>query len=261
MDDAVSASAGGKADAFEEDNRTTVLESEDPRAIRWARSVAILSSRIADDNTASVPTLDERFDFCEGERFASDPFLGHCTAFLVAPTLVATAGHCLDQHACERTTILFGFNDAEGNDDVGDLDASRTYRCVADVRAEGHDVAIIELDRPVTGREPLLLGIADEGDTVALVGHPLGGRATVDLSGTVEERTERSLSTTLDTFSGHSGAPVIGLDTGDVVGVHVGGGGFSVVQGPSGCHVQQTCEPNEQRRCLAFASEASTLPL
>lgn len=253
-------SVGGKADSFEDDDRTTVSESTDPRAARWAASVALLTSRIDDDNTASVPDLQERFDLCEGERFASDPFLGHCSAFLVGPMLVATAGHCLEQHACERTTVMFGFNDVERNDDITDLDVEQTYHCRAQSVDEEHDVALIELDRPVIGREPFEFGEASEGDSVALVGHPLGGRTTIDLSGTIEARTELQMSTTLDTFSGHSGAPVISLDTGRAVGIHVAGGGFSVIQSEAGCHVQSTCIPSEFRDCLGTATDVRALP-
>ena len=254
-------SVGGKADSFGEDDRTSVLDSEEPRARQWASSVALLTSKISAENTASVPTLKERFDLCEGERFGSDPFLGHCTAFLVAPNIVATAGHCLDQHACERTKILFGYNDDERNDDIGALDAEHTYTCVDEFRADDIDVALIELDRAVLDRDPLRIGTPTEGDAVALVGHPLGGSATVDLSGTIVQSLLEKFQTTLDTFSGHSGAPILDLVSGNVVGVHVRGAGFSVVQRDSeSCNELNTCVPGEFDDCLASGIDALELP-
>lgn len=254
-------SAGGKADSFGEDDRTSVLDSEEPRATQWASSVALLTSKIDAENTASVPTLSERFDLCEGEKFESDPFLGHCTAFLVAPNMVATAAHCLEQHACDQTKVLFGYNDDERNNDIQALDPEHTYACLREFRADDIDVALIELDRPVLDRAPLRVSTANEGDAVALVGHPLGGSATVDLSGTIVQSLLEKFQTTLDTFSGHSGAPIFDLVSGSVVGVHVRGAGFSVVQRDSeSCNELNTCVPGEFDDCLASAIDTLELP-
>lgn len=255
------ATPGGKADSFEDDDRTRVLDSTDPRAADWAASVAILSSRISADGTADVPTLEERFDLCAGERFASDPFLGHCSAFLVGPDLVATAAHCLEQHGCEDTRIVFGFNDAERNDDLSSLDPEELYRCTETFVAEQDDVALIRLDRVVQGRVPLQPAEGFEGQRVALVGHPLGGRATVDLSGVIQTWDERRLSTTLDTFSGHSGAPVLSLDSGQVVAVHTSGAGYNLTQASGGsCSSLKECRPTEFVSCLAGATNVALLP-
>lgn len=254
------AGPSGKADSFEDDDRTLVLESLDPRAPDWAMSVALVTTRIGADAAADVPTLGERFGLCGGERFASDPFLGHCTAFLVAPSLVATAAHCLDQHACDSTQILFGFNDAERNDDPSFLDPDDLYRCEASFRAEDEDVALIRLDRDVPNRTPLSLGGSFVGQRVALVGHPLGGRATVDLSGVVERRTPQRIATTLDTFSGHSGSPVFDLETGKVVAVHTTGAGYSLDPSDASCSRFASCQPTEFEDCLAGATNVGLLP-
>ncbi len=251
---------GGKSDSFGEDDRTLVLDSLDPRAPQWAMSVALLTTRIGPDATAQVPTLGERFDLCSGERFASDPFLGHCTAFLVGPNLIATAAHCLDQHSCETTQILFGFNDAERNDDTSFLDPDDLYRCEASLRAEDHDVALIRLDRVVEDRTPLSLGESFGGQRVGLVGHPLGGRATVDLSGVVDNWTPQRIATSLDTFSGHSGSPVFDLETGHVVAVHTSGAGYSLDPSEGSCARFASCQPTEFENCLAGATNVGLLP-
>lgn len=263
-EDAGSSDAGspdGKADSFEDDDRTRVLDSADPRAPEWAASVAILSSRIASDGSADVPTLEERFDLCPGERFASDPFLGHCSAFLVGPDLVATAAHCLEQHACEDTRIVFGFNDAERNDDLDFLEPEDLYGCTETFVAAEDDVALIRLDRAVQDRAPLQPAQGFEGQRVALLGHPLGGRATVDLSGVIQSWDGRRLSTTLDTFSGHSGAPVLSLESGQVVAVHTSGAGYNVTQASAdSCSSLKVCQPGEFVSCLASATNVALLP-
>lgn len=263
-EDAGSPDAGspdGKADSFEDDDRTRVLDSADPRAPEWAASVAILSSRISSDGTADVPTLEERFDLCPGERFASDPFLGHCSAFLVGPDLVATAAHCLEQHACEDTRIVFGFNDAERNDDLGFLEPEELYGCAETFVSAEDDVALIRLDRVVQDRVPMQPAAGFEGQRVALVGHPLGGRATVDLSGVIQSWDGRRLSTTLDTFSGHSGAPVLSLDSGQVVAVHTSGAGYNLTQASGdSCSSLKVCQPGEFVDCLAGATNVALLP-
>lgn len=262
--DGVEPSSGnpsGKADSFEGDDRTRVLESADPRAPEWAASVALLTTRIASDATADVPTLESRFDLCPEERFASDPFLGHCSAFLVAPDVMATAAHCIAQHPCENTQVLFGFNDAERNDDLASFETEDLYQCVHAFVVPEDDIALIRLDRRVEGRAAFEIEASAAGQAVALVGHPLGGRTTVDLSGIIASRGERRLFTTLDTFSGHSGSPVLSLDSGRVVGVHTSGAGHSVKQESlDSCAVLAECRPNAFTDCLAGATDAALLP-
>ncbi len=255
------ASPTGKGDSFAEDDRTSVVESRDPRAPIWAESVALLTSRLSPEGFAVVPTLEERFDLCPGEPFAEDPFLGHCSAFLVGPQTLATAGHCLDQHPCEHTWVLFGYNDAEGNDDVLALDTEHLYRCSDTTRAGG-DVALLHLDRVVSERPVLELGVAYEGTRVAMVGHPLGGRATVDLSGMLETVRDFRIESTLDTFSGHSGSPILDLDSGHVVAVHTHGAGLSIAPDPvDGCSRLASCQPDAFQDCLARGTTADQLPL
>ncbi len=247
------ADGAGKADTFGPDDRTSVSESVDPRAAQWASSTALLSARTLD---GVVPTLQERFDLCSDEPFLDEPFIGHCTGFLVAPGLLATAGHCLEQHPCERTQIVFGVNDIEGNGPPF-VDPEAVFRCVAVHHSAHADVALVELDRD-TQRPALPLGSVVEDQGIALVGHGLGSTATVDLAGEASEVSTDTFRTSLDTFSGHSGSPVIAMETGEVVGVHTSGSGYSVVQRfEADCHEFARCEGDH---CTAGAVRVEALP-
>ncbi len=251
-------SSGGKSDSFGPDDRTTVSQSADPRAADWAESVAILTAYPLDRR---VPTLEERFDLCEDEPFLDAPFIGHCTAFLVGPGVLATAAHCLDQHPCARTRVVFGVNDIEWNIPP-DVDEDAVFQCVGVHRNDAADVALIELDREVP-RSAMAMGFAQQGRAVALIGHGVGSSATVDLSGVIDRVEDRTIRTSLDTFSGHSGSPVISIETGEVVGIHTHGAGSSITHlADRQCHVFSECAPGieEADACLATASRTSELP-
>lgn len=258
LEDSMPPGVPGKSDSFGPDDRTSVAESSDPRAVDWAGSVAILSVRPLD---VPVPSLQERFGFCEDQPFLDEPFMGHCTGFLIGPSLLATAAHCLEQHPCERTQVVFGVNDVERNAPPS-VEGSSVFRCVDAHLNEAADVALVELDREVF-RPAMTLEVAREGQAVALVGHGLGSSSTVDLSGVIHSFDGQWIRSSLDTFSGHSGSPIIALDSGSVVGVHVAGPNASVVQRDGApCNVLRECDPAavDTDACLASASNPAALP-
>ena len=65
------------------------------------------------DGTVTLQTVPYADSFspplCDDEPFRSQPTLGECTGFLVAPNLVVTAGHCLDENDLDDIAFVFGF--------------------------------------------------------------------------------------------------------------------------------------------------------
>ena len=70
----------------------------------------------------SAPSLGEKLNLCESQKFKDEPTLGSCSAFLIGKDLVATAGHCVakDQNShdeiessCRRMRLVFNFSNKE----------------------------------------------------------------------------------------------------------------------------------------------------
>ncbi|MBA3501202.1 MAG: trypsin-like peptidase domain-containing protein, partial [Deltaproteobacteria bacterium] len=167
-------------------------------------------------------------DLCSGERFADEPVLGFCSSYLVGPDLVATAGHCFKSTLCEETAFVFDFYRGGASGDVSAIPASNVYRCKQVVARQydgQHDYALVQLDRPTTGRVPFTLQATPPavGARVALLGFPSGILGKVDLAGKVVRVEGNRIRTSVDSFPGHSGGVMLDLASGRAFGVHIEG--------------------------------------
>lgn len=227
--------SGGKGDYYGTDDRQQIHESSDPRVARWARSIAIMvaASKLSDrgDGTygATSPTMTDRYGLCPDERFASEIAFGFCSTFLVAPDVLATAGHCLMQYSCDDVAFVFDYYAGGASEDISRIPADRVFACRELIARRyvpgGLDYALVRLDRPVEDREPLPLQLEPPaiGARVALLGFPNGILAKIDTAGEVVAHDAINVTTSLDSFKGHSGAAAIDVATGRVFGVHVAG--------------------------------------
>ena len=102
------------------------------------RSVATLVSAEkemlcrGDGCTFATTILNEGFRnrLCTDEPFRDQPTLGGCTAFLVAPKLMATAGHCVrTADECRDTIVVFDFDLPRAKDKPFTLEKAAIYRC------------------------------------------------------------------------------------------------------------------------------------
>lgn len=215
------------------DNRLDIFEAE-PYVRQIARSVAaVVSGDMPDENglvALDLQLFKTAFSLCAEERFSEQPVGSFCTASLVAPDLVLTAGHCASKESCPGKKFVFGFEMGAGGEWPSKIPASDIYSCAEIVAASNgntRDFAVIRLDRPVTGREPLILnrGPAPEsGAGVFVIGTPLGLPLKVADGARVRRVGEDSFLTDLDTYGGNSGSPVFNARTGLVEGILIGGG-------------------------------------
>ena len=82
-----------------------------------ADSTAILAdyALIDDSDPSDVqllgPTLGAYYDLCDDERFFSQPTPGFCSGTLIAPDLILTAGHCMNNpNGCAGTVFVFNYH-------------------------------------------------------------------------------------------------------------------------------------------------------
>ena len=177
---------------YGEDDRVEVISSKDMDRRHKARSVAAIVERrdlvALEDGQVSIggTTLGDRYaalgkPLCTREAFRGQPCVAIGTAFLVAPTIVATAHHCLNEATVDHRCLVFDFEtDAAGavlttfrNDQIYGI---RRFLAGA-FTVDAEDWALVELDRAVTDREPLALrstGTASDNLPLYVIGHPAG---------------------------------------------------------------------------------------
>lgn len=237
------------------DDRLEVFAASAP-ARHAARSVAMLvrTSQLAPSGTghqlALTSTVGASKQLCATEPFRDQPDPGLCSGFMVGPDLVATAGHCVDAASCATTAFVFDWGLSPTGTAKRDLAADEVYTCSAVIGraySSGADWAVVRVDRPIVGREPLPVrgaGQVASGAGVAVIGHPFGIPAKVAGGASVQANTMPThFSANLDTYGGNSGSPVFDATFSVVEGVLVRGQAdlVAIGKGKTRCFVSNTC--------------------
>jgi hypothetical protein len=179
-----------------------------------------------------------RYNLCSGQRFREQPLLGYGSGFLVAPDVIATAGHCVLHDGIDPLSacVLFDF-EVRG----GGVERFRPISAVyfmtevlkATVESHGADYALVRLDRPVTGIGPLRIRperVADHAP-IYVVGHPVGLPKKVARGARVlDNKPATHFLANLHTFGGNSGSPVL-TEQHEVCGILVRGAPDFVYKG------------------------------
>jgi hypothetical protein len=237
--------------------------------------VALFRSAQVIDNGNGTSTLQTQnfgteFNLCAGERFREQPIGCFCSGFLVAPDIIATAGHCVDDGNVTDVRFVFGFrmrNDGVTAETV--INHSEIYRGVSLIGREeigdGPDWALVRIDRPVTNhRIAQIRRTGRIGDTQAVhvIGHPSG--LPTKFAGKASVRNNQPTAffvANLDTYGGNSGSPVFDSDTHQVEGILVRGETDFVAQGS--CSVSLLCPSTGCRGedCTRTTEFANLVPL
>ena len=217
---------------YGDDDRIDVPNSTNEMLTRLAGSTAamISASDIAADGSLPRETLGESFNLCPGEKFADQINPAVCSGFLVRPDILVTAGHCVrDQDDCENYKWAFDFYNG-----VSKLKDSQVYSCTSIIKTvvnskvtgNGADFAVLQLDRKVEGRRPLVFresGETSEGTPLVVIGHPSGLPTKIAGGANVRSIESGYFIANLDTFGGNSGSAVFNAITGNVEGILVRG--------------------------------------
>lgn len=237
------------------DDRRDEYQIEDARILEAGDATVVLLDRSALEpcrwgyTLTELETLDEYVEgLCPDEPFRDQPTAGRCSGFLVAPDLIATAGHC---EGCgddiKEMAAVFGYvmKDAETAETI--FSADDVYFCEAVVAGQTGtpDWSLIRLDRSVVNHVPVRIrraGFVPEQQPLLVVGHPVGMPRKYDSGGTVRDNWRRPVfGANLDTFGGNSGSAVFNLETMMVEGILVAGNSDFDMNWDSGCMYSSTC--------------------
>lgn len=191
---------------------------------------------------------------CSGERFASEIPRAQCSAFLIAPDLVATAKHCIRGYtAIDVVRFVWGFHDSSGlGPDFTKVPAANVFTPVEVVYepASSLDVIVLRVDHPAPGfTKPFRISPTNiETATVppkipvTAMGFPLGLPMKYAPNGFIQNATWR-FDTSLDIQSGNSGSAIFDAATFDVYGVLTSGADDVVHDAVGQCGRYYRCPP------------------
>jgi V8-like Glu-specific endopeptidase len=261
--------ANGLKVIYGDDNRVNPADAKNQLHVTLSRSTAVqinLKSRygtVTGNLTASGDqyllkdqTLQQGMNACASERFSQQNALGNCSGFLVAPDLLVTAGHCVpSQSQCDDALWVFDYR----NEEIADLTMKKenVYKCVKIVNQELNsstkaDYALIQLDRKVSGREPLKFrtsGKIKTGTDLVVIGHPSGLPTKIAAGASVKKNDQdQYFISDLDTYGGNSGSAVFDAKTGQIEGILVRGA-KDYVRSPKGCYVSNVCTDTTSSGC------------
>jgi subtilisin-like proprotein convertase family protein len=162
---------------------------------------------------------------CDDERFRDEPAPGVCSGVLVAPDVIATAGHCVACETIGDLAAVFGFVMTEASTARLTVSADDVYRCsqVIAYHDSYPDWSLVRLDRIVTSHVPVNMRVSGQiadAELLLAIGHPWGLPRKYDAGGIVRDNSAASyFQANVDTYAGSSGSPIFNRSTLEIEGV------------------------------------------
>jgi hypothetical protein len=253
------------------DDRKDYFEEHNKQYIKAVKSTVALfkSNQVKDmgDGTSElkVRNFGEAFNLCSDEKFRDQPVGSFCSGFLVAPDIIATAGHCVNDSDLnlKDTRFVFGYkmnNPGEPNTRINNSEIYKGERIIGKEleSGRGRDWALIKLDRPVENlEEHTPLRVRREGkisdDTPCLcIGYPSGLPVKIAGGAAVRDNSNDAyFIANCDTYAANSGSSVFNAKTEDqqetplVEGILVRGETDFVWEGS--CRISLVCPTTDCR--------------
>ncbi len=223
--------AHGRA-IYGEDNRIDTFASSS-----FFQSLAQSTAALVDRDNIKIrgrsaellgPDLGTFYRLCPDQRFFHQPFVATCSGYLVAPDIIATAGHCFEsKDRCSRYDWVFNYKVEDVNQAHVTVNAQDVYRCkaiLARALNRTSDFALIQLDRPVAGARPVKLATSFEiGTPLVMIGHPSGLPQKVADQAVIKSMSATEFKANVDAFQINSGSAVFNAKNGELVGTLVRG--------------------------------------
>lgn len=222
---------------YGEDYRIETIDSPSVLYQRLARSTAALVHRNKIQSSEGVITLTGenlselvrslyKRELCHDERFYDQPAVSNCSGVLIAPDVIASAGHCYMGNEC--TDFLWVFNykiQADSNINIKPADIYKCKEVIKQGLSGSVDFALIRLDRKVVGVKPITINtnVVEVGTPLVLIGHPSGLPQKIADGAEVKSVSQGRFKSNLDAFRGNSGSPVFHAVTGQILGILSGG--------------------------------------
>ncbi|MED3542297.1 serine protease [Bacillus toyonensis] len=245
-----------------EDNRIEIRDIEDPDIFNAPDSQDILSAadsvvalfkddRVIDNGNGTSTLQTEIFGtarrLCSTEKFRHQPIGAFCSGFLVAPDVIATAGHCVTADNVTNIRFVFGFrmiDDSKARTDISNSEIYKGAKLIGRQETESEaDWALVQLDRVVTNHKPVPIrrtGKIGDNESLYVIGHPVGlPTKFADGANVKDNENEAYFVATLDTYGGNSGSPVFNREKHIVEGILVRGATDFVMNG--NCRVSLIC--------------------
>jgi V8-like Glu-specific endopeptidase len=246
---------------YGEDGREDVFASTNGLHIKLAKSTAAMipSYKVEEHNAYEVKlagsTLEQR-GMCASEKFSQQPTTANCSGFLVDKDKIVTAGHCIrNESDCSSNSWVFDFKvDHEFQSEVI-VSKESVYKCKKIISQSldsetQNDYALIQLDKPVTDRDPLAFrtkGKPSVGDELVVIGHPTGLPTKITSGAKIRSVNDVFFVANLDTYGGNSGSAVFNASTGVIEGILVRGAQDYVYDSAQGCRVSNVLGNDEGR--------------
>ncbi|MEK2689068.1 trypsin-like serine peptidase [Bdellovibrio sp. GT3] len=193
-------------------------------------------------------TVHDSHKTCSNFQLSSSQNPAQCSAILVAPNLVLTAGHCvtMKKDTCADAAFVVGFNQ-----DNMIIPKEQIYYCkqvrVLSFFEKGNlsDYALIELDRTVPEVQPARIKNSpiNLNDSIYTLGYPLGTSKKY-ADGFIRSFDRILAVSNLDVYGGNSGGPVFDKQTHELVGI-VNSGETDLEETVEGCQMPKLCKDNE----------------
>ncbi|MGZ3787818.1 MAG: trypsin-like serine peptidase [Bacteriovorax sp.] len=264
---------------YGEDNRRSLSELDpkiNKKELDLSRSVLAqvpkwrVCSEDKENLFVSTKSLSAGMNFCAEEKFSEMPLTSSCTAFLVGPDLILTAGHCVqDKYECQKNYWVLDYDDASGfiaPESAVAIKKKNVVTCSQVLSWSQNpklDYALIKINRKLLGRTPLAIrrtGKIKDSDSLYVIGHPMGlPKVLADNAVIRNNSLTYTFVTDADTFSGNSGSPVFNARTHVVEGILVRGSMDFSMDLDLGCNRSYHCLADE---CAGeTVQRTSVLPL
>ncbi len=224
-----------KAVIYGSDDRRFVAKNQSSELVKKSARSILAQMRIENSYTEkdgslviNAETQMSKYSVCSNSQYAEEAHASVCTAFLVAPDVVATAAHCVKTvEDCKKS--LWAFDYTSGGLQIK-TKAQNIVRCteiLATKTDNNQDYTFFKISKKITDRPILEFQREYEPnkkDELMIIGHPFG--MPMMLTDNVKVKTQVGHFKVIlkaDTASGNSGSPVINKANGKVVGIFLNG--------------------------------------